>query len=73
MKLVTNQEIGDLIRERRTAANMTQEQLGKKLRLTFQMVGKYETGKSTITATRLVQVASALGVRAVDLLPARVR
>ncbi len=73
MKLVTNQEIGDLIRERRTAANMTQEQLGKKLRLTFQMVGKYETGKSAITVTRLVQVATALGVRAIDLLPARTR
>lgn len=72
-KPVTNQEIGDLIKAARTKAGMTQLGLGLEIGLTFQMVQKYEKGRSAITAPRLVEVAAALGVRAVDLLPERAR
>lgn len=73
VKPVRNDEIGDLIRGARVAASMTQGDLGRAIGLTFQMVQKYEKGRSAITAPRLVEVAAALGVRAVDLLPERAR
>lgn len=73
IKPVTSAEIGDLIRGRRVGAGMTQVELGDLIGLTFQMVQKYEKGRSAITVPRLAQVAAALGVRLVDLLPERVR
>jgi transcriptional regulator with XRE-family HTH domain len=73
IKPVRSEEIGDLMKAARLAASMTQTDLGEAIGLTFQMVQKYEKGRSDITARRLVQVAAALGVRAVDLLPERAR
>ena len=47
---------------RRTLLGMNQSQLGKTAGLTFQQVQKYENGASRISASRLYQFASVLGV-----------
>lgn len=72
-KPITNEEIGDLVRAARIARGMTQPALAKKIGLTFQMVQKYEKGQSAMTVPRLAQMARALGMRAIDLLPKRAR
>ena len=41
---------------------MTQEVLGRKLGITFQQVQKYEKGANRVGASRLQQIAEALGV-----------
>ena len=47
---------------RRTLIGMSQEKLGEALGLTFQQVQKYEKGTNRISASRLQQIASVLGV-----------
>ena len=47
---------------RRAMLNMTQEQLGEKLGITFQQVQKYEKGTNRIGASRLQQIAQILSV-----------
>jgi len=56
--------IGERLKLSRHAADMTQEQLGKASGLTFQQIQKYEKGNSRISASRLYQLASFLGVPA---------
>ena len=53
---------GKKIRLRRVECGMSQEQLGEKLGLSFQQVQKYEKGTNRVGASRLQQVAKALGV-----------
>lgn len=47
---------------RRTLIGMSQEKLGEALGLTFQQVQKYEKGTNRISASRLKQISSVLGV-----------
>lgn len=47
---------------RRTLIGMSQEKLGEALGLTFQQVQKYEKGTNRISASRLQQISSILGV-----------
>jgi transcriptional regulator with XRE-family HTH domain len=47
---------------RRMIVGMSQEKLGDALGLTFQQVQKYEKGTNRIGASRLQQIAKALGV-----------
>jgi transcriptional regulator with XRE-family HTH domain len=47
---------------RRMIVGMSQEKLGEALGLTFQQVQKYEKGTNRIGASRLQQIAKALGV-----------
>lgn len=54
--------VGQKLRWRRRELRLTQEKLGELLNLTFQQVQKYEKGVNRISAGRLYEVASALGV-----------
>lgn len=54
--------VGQRIRWRRRELKLTQEQLGNLLQLTFQQVQKYERGVNRVSAGRLYDIASALGV-----------
>jgi transcriptional regulator with XRE-family HTH domain len=54
--------VGQRVRWRRRELKLTQEKLGDLLDLTFQQVQKYEKGVNRISAGRLYEVASVLGV-----------
>jgi transcriptional regulator with XRE-family HTH domain len=53
--------VGQLIRAQRVALGMSQTALAEKLGLTFQQVQKYEKSANRVSASRLVQIAEALG------------
>jgi transcriptional regulator with XRE-family HTH domain len=55
--------VGRRIRQRRKAINVTQEALASALGLTFQQVQKYERGSNRVSASKLYQIATALGVQ----------
>lgn len=57
-----DKHIGKQIRKQRRALKMSQEDLGKRLGLTFQQVQKYEKGTNRCGAARLYQIAHELGV-----------
>ena len=54
--------IGARVRLRRLMLGMSQESLGGQLSLTFQQIQKYEKGVNRISASRLFELALALGV-----------
>ena len=54
--------VGSRIRTRRIYLDMRQEELGRKLGLTFQQVQKYESGANRVSASRLSEIADVLGV-----------
>lgn len=53
--------LGQKIRSRRIEAMMSQAELGATLGVSFQQVQKYEKGVNRVSATRLGQIAKALG------------
>ena len=57
-----DQHVGARLRLRRSLLEMSQAELGERLGVTFQQVQKYERGANRIGASRLFQVAKALGV-----------
>ena len=57
-----DRHVGSRVRMRRVLLSMSQERLGEALGLTFQQVQKYEKGSNRIGASRLSQIAQALGV-----------
>lgn len=57
-----DKNVGQRVRWRRRELKLTQEKLGDMLELTFQQVQKYEKGVNRISAGRLFEVASVLGV-----------
>ena len=54
--------VGQRIRWRRRELKLTQERLGELLGLTFQQVQKYEKGVNRVSAGRLYEMSSVLGV-----------
>ena len=56
-----DKHVGSRIRMRRIMLGMSQEALSDALGLTFQQVQKYEKGANRIGASRLWQIAEALG------------
>ncbi|MCL4134975.1 UNVERIFIED_CONTAM: hypothetical protein GTU68_006850 [Idotea baltica] len=54
--------VGQRVRWRRRELKLTQEKLGELLSLTFQQVQKYEKGVNRVSAGRLYEIASVLGV-----------
>jgi transcriptional regulator with XRE-family HTH domain len=50
------------MRERRFELDITQDQLGKKLGVSFQQIQKYETGRNRVSAARLFDICKALGL-----------
>ena len=57
-----DKRVGARIRERRLEAGMSQEKLADALGLTFQQVQKYEKGTNRVSVSRLIAIASALGI-----------
>jgi transcriptional regulator with XRE-family HTH domain len=57
-----NQQIGAAIRHRRCQLGWSQSALGEALGVTFQMVQKYESGKTAITFARVLEIADVLGL-----------
>lgn len=53
-------EIGGRLRAMRLDRKMSQDDLGKRLGVSFQQVQKYEKGVNRITASRLHQIANIL-------------
>jgi transcriptional regulator with XRE-family HTH domain len=53
-------KLGEKIRIRRTAAGMSQSELGEALGVSFQQIQKYEKGANRVSAVRLEQIAKAL-------------
>ena len=54
--------IGARMRERRHALNISQDQLGKQLGVSFQQIQKYESGQNRVSAARLFDICKALNV-----------
>ena len=50
------------MRERRLALNISQNQLGKDLGVSFQQIQKYESGRNRVSAGRLFDICKALNV-----------
>lgn len=55
--------VGQNIRRLRTSKGISQSDLGTAIGITFQQVQKYEKGTNRVSASKLVKVAAALGVR----------
>jgi len=54
--------VGQRIRQRRWLAGMTQQKLAELVGIKFQQIQKYETGANRVSASRLWDIADALGV-----------
>lgn len=54
--------VGARLRARRNAIDLSQEKLGDAVGITFQQIQKYERGSNRISASKLYEFASLLGV-----------
>jgi len=54
--------VGQRIRERRTMLGLTQQQLADLIGVTYQQAHKYERGINRVSAGRLYELATVLGV-----------
>lgn len=61
--------VGERIARRRTALGVSQMLLAERIGVSFQQVQKYEGGKNRVSASRLYQVAAALGTSVADFFP----
>ncbi len=59
--------LGSRIRLRRRERNLSQEQLARRVGITFQQVQKYEHGTNRVSFSRLVEIAQALSCGVVDI------
>jgi transcriptional regulator with XRE-family HTH domain len=63
-----NAHIGRRARERRTLRDLSLEQVGQLIGMSYQQVQKYESGDSAIAAARMVHLALALRADPADFL-----
>ncbi|MFK0297736.1 helix-turn-helix domain-containing protein [Brevundimonas sp. NPDC090276] len=63
--------VGGRMAARRSALGLSQTALAVQLGVSFQQVQKYEKGANRVSASRLHQVATALGCSVADFFPAR--
>jgi len=62
MKHPVDVHVGKRVRHRRWVVGMTQQQLADLVGIKFQQIQKYETGMNRVSASRLWDIAVALGV-----------
>ena len=62
MKHPVDVHVGKRIRHRRWLLGTTQQQLADQVGIKFQQIQKYETGANRVSASRLWEIAAALGV-----------
>lgn len=60
--------IGKNLRLIRLSQNFSQEQLSKRVAVTFQQIQKYEKGKNRLSVSRMVQLAAVLDCHPMDFL-----
>jgi transcriptional regulator with XRE-family HTH domain len=58
-----DRHVGARLRERRLLLGLTLQQVGELVGITYQQAQKYEIGANRMTASRLYQMAQALGVQ----------
>ncbi len=58
--------VGRRLKERRRAMKLSQKELGAALGISYQQVQKYESGTNRISAGRLYNIASLLGLKIED-------
>eukprot|EP00752_Nemacystus_decipiens_P013101 g11590.t1 len=58
----TDVAVGGRVRELRIRAGLSQQALAERIGLSFQQVQKYEKGANRMGASRLIQIATVLGV-----------
>lgn len=61
-------EVGLRIRQARTGADMSQEELASSIGVSCQQLQKYETASNRISASRLIAIADALRIDVATLL-----
>ena len=59
---IIDQKIGEKMRIRRSMLGLTQDELAKKMGITFQQVQKYEVGRNKISSSRLWDLSRILQV-----------
>jgi transcriptional regulator with XRE-family HTH domain len=64
--------MGQILRERRRAMGLTLAQVASAAGITYQQVGKYETGTDRLSIARLAQISGALRVHPAEMLRAAV-
>ncbi|CAN7151422.1 helix-turn-helix domain-containing protein [Bosea sp. LjRoot90] len=57
-----DQHVGNRVRLQHRSLGLTQQQLARAVGVTFQQIGFYENGINRVSASRLEQIAKALGV-----------
>lgn len=57
-----DKHVGARLKQRRWMLKLTQNELAQRTGLTFQQIHKYESGRSRVYASRLYELAEALGV-----------
>jgi transcriptional regulator with XRE-family HTH domain len=62
--------LGERIRARRNQIQISQEELGKALGVSFQQIQKYENGTNRISSGRLIQIVNTLQCSVTDLIAA---
>jgi len=62
MPQVVDVHVGKRIRQRRWLIGMTQQKLAELVGIKFQQIQKYETGANRVSASRLWDIAEAMGV-----------
>lgn len=60
-------DIGMNIKKLRMEKGLTQLDLAKKLGITWEMISRYETGKTEVSLDKIRQIADHLGVQAADI------
>ncbi|MCD9821220.1 helix-turn-helix domain-containing protein [Bradyrhizobium japonicum] len=65
--------IGEKIRGYRNLRNISQEELGRMLGVSFQQIQKYEKGANRITSSRLQEIAKIFECDVADILPEQKR
>lgn len=55
--------VGEIIREARKSAGMTQEEVAEKLGISRSVIAKYETGAISPTIDRLIEIMDAIGIQ----------
>ncbi len=61
--------IAERVRAKRTAAGLSQEELGARANIHRTYIGALERGEKSVTVATLAKVARALGCKLTDLVP----
>ena len=55
--------VGNKLRQQRLSKGLSQDELGRRVKLTFQQIQKYERGFNRVSSSKLFEFAQILGVK----------